>query len=130
MECKTEDEIQWVAGVYSFLDYGERTDIFRTGPDSVFNQAAIAASAYLHGANNGVLHDNTSFTNFAGADLTTFCNTAGLSAAIAATCNVATGSTTDTYGIAQLELKINNKSSAAFDKLPSLWGSMEYNSWS
>ena len=51
--AKPEDEIQWVAGVYSFLDYGERTDIFRTGPDSVFNQAAIAASAYLHNANNG-----------------------------------------------------------------------------
>ena len=63
--AKPEDEIQWVAGVYSFLDYGERTDIFRTGPDSVFNQAAIAASAYLHNANAGVLHDNTSFTNFA-----------------------------------------------------------------
>lgn len=115
--AKPEDEIQWVAGVYSFLDYGERTDIFRTGPDSVFNQAAIAASAYLHGANNGVLHDNTSFTNFAAANLTTFCNSAGLSAVIAATCNVATGSTTDTYGTAQLELRINNKSSAAFGQV-------------
>ena len=115
--AKPEDEIQWVAGVYSFLDYGERTDIFRTGPDSVFNQAAIAASAYLHGANNGILHDTTSFANFAGANVATFCNTAGLSAVIAATCNVATGSTTDTYGTAQLELKINNKSSAAFGQV-------------
>ena len=44
MEFKAEDQIQWVAGFYSFLDYGERNDIFRTGPDSVFNQAAIAVS--------------------------------------------------------------------------------------
>ena len=120
--AKPEDEIQWVAGVYSFLDYGERTDIFRTGPDSVFNQAAIAASAYLHtaqtaGTINNALHSNNTLAAFQAVNLTTFCDTAGLPATIAATCNVATGSTIDTYGTAQLELRINNKSSAAFGQV-------------
>ena len=116
---KPEDQIQWVAGFYSFLDYGERNDIFRTGPDSVFNQAAIAASAYLHAATqaNGLLHDAAALTAFGNLNLSNFCATAGVSDAIAATCSVATGATTDTYGTAGLLLEINNKSSAAFGQV-------------
>ena len=116
---KPEDQIQWVAGFYSFLDYGERNDIFRTGPDSVFNQAAIAASAYLHAATqaNGLLHDVAALTAFGNLNLANFCATAGVSDVIAATCSVATGATTDTYGTAGLLLEINNKSSAAFGQV-------------
>ena len=116
---KPEDQIQWVAGFYSFLDYGERNDLFRTGPDSVFNQAAIAASAYLHTATNtaGLLHDNNALVAFGGVDIPTFCGTAGLSVVIQATCSVANGDTLDTYGTAGLLLEINNKSSAAFGQV-------------
>ena len=32
---KPEDEIQWVAGIYSFLDYGDRFDQFKTGPEGL-----------------------------------------------------------------------------------------------
>ena len=117
---KPEDQIQWVAGFYSFLDYGERNDIFRTGPDSVFNQAALAASAYLHAATtetNGLLHDNDALVEFETLDLTTFCGTEGLSTRVRATCNVANGATLDAYGTAGLLLEINNKSSAAFGQV-------------
>ena len=46
---KPEDEIQWVAGFYTYLDYGDRSDIFRTGPDSVFNQKGSLATAIVDG---------------------------------------------------------------------------------
>ena len=46
VEFKPEDQIQWVAGSL-FLDYGDRSDIFRTGPDSVFNQAAVRPHIWM-----------------------------------------------------------------------------------
>ena len=107
---KPEDEIQWVAGIYSYLDYGDRSDIFRTGPDSVFNQAAVAATAYLDAglfsqANLSVLESVATYTPDPSK------------APLVATYNVATGSTLETYGTAQLDLSINNKSSAAFGQV-------------
>jgi len=112
---KPEDEIQWVAGLYSFLDYGDRKDVFRTGPDSVFNQAAVAATALLdlgmfNATNVGtVLAPGSTF-------LATYTPTAS-KAALAATYKVATGSTLLEYGTAGLDLSINNKSSAAFGQV-------------
>ena len=107
---KPEDEIQWVAGVYSFLDYGERTDIFRTGPDSVFNQAAVAAAAYIDAgmfsvANLGVM-----------AGAATYVPTASKTALVN-TVTTARATTLTGYGTAGLDLDINNKSSAAFGQV-------------
>ena len=107
---KPEDEIQWVAGIYSYLDYGDRSDIFRTGPDSVFNQAAVAATAYLDAG----LYSQTNLSVLQG--LANYTPTASKSPLVA-TYNVATGTTLDTYGTAQLDLSINNKSSAAFGQV-------------
>jgi outer membrane receptor protein involved in Fe transport len=107
---KPGDEIQWVAGIYSYLDYGDRSDIFRTGPDSVFNQAAVAATAYLDAglfsqANLSALQSLQTYTPTASK------------APLVASYNVATGTTLETYGTAQLDLSINNKSSAAFGQV-------------
>tara|TARA_B100001559_G_scaffold300398_1_gene286483 strand:+ start:458 stop:3343 length:2886 start_codon:yes stop_codon:yes gene_type:complete len=113
---KPEDEIQWVAGIYSFLDYGDRKDVFRTGPDSVFNQAALAATAYVDGAASGNLFAVANLANIAPAALATYTPTAS-NAAFVNTYNVATGATTSEYGTAGLELNINNKSSAAFGQV-------------
>ena len=46
---KAEDEIQWVAGLYSFLDYGDRIDVFKTGPEGAFNMQGAAAIAVADG---------------------------------------------------------------------------------
>ena len=111
---KPEDQIQWVAGIYSFLDYGDRTDIFRTGPDSVFNQKAVAATAYIDGAASGNLFNVANLANVAPSALATYKPTAGKDV-LAATYNIATGAASyEDYGTAQLDLSINNKSSAAF----------------
>ena len=111
---KPEDQIQWVAGIYSFLDYGDRTDIFRTGPDSVFNQQAVAATAYIDGAASGNLFNVANLANIAPSALATYKPTAGKDV-LAATYNIATGASSyEDYGTAQLDLSINNKSSAAF----------------
>ena len=109
---KPEDQIQWVAGLYSFLDYGDRSDIFRTGPDSVFNQAAVAATAYLDAG----LFSVANLASVAPAALASYTPTASKTALVN-TYNVATGTTVDTYGTAQLDLSINNKSSAAFGQV-------------
>ncbi len=109
---KPEDEIQWVAGIYSFLDYGDRSDIFRTGPDSVFNQAAVAATALIDVG----LFDVANLSALTPASLATYAPTASKTALVS-NYNVATGSTLDTYGTAQLDLSINNKSSAAFGQV-------------
>ena len=107
---KAEDEIQWVAGIYSFLDYGDRSDIFRTGPDSVFNQAAVAATALIDVG----LYDQNNLSAL--ANVATYTPTASKTALVS-TYNVATGSTLETYGTAQLDLSIDNKSSAAFGQV-------------
>ena len=112
MNSKPEDQIQWVAGLYSFLDYGDRSDIFRTGPDSVFNQAAVAATAYLDAG----LFSVANLASVAPAALASYTPTASKTALVN-TYNVATGTTVDTYGTAQLDLSINNKSSAAFGQV-------------
>ena len=111
---KPEDQIQWVAGIYSFLDYGDRTDIFRTGPDSVFNQKAVAATAYIDKAASGNLFDVANLANVAPSALATYKPTAGKDV-LEATYKIATGAASYLdYGTAQLDLSINNKSSAAF----------------
>ena len=46
---KPEDEIQWVAGLYQFLDYGDRYDVFKTGRHGAFNQQGAAAIAVADG---------------------------------------------------------------------------------
>ncbi|MFL2736394.1 MAG: TonB-dependent receptor [Gammaproteobacteria bacterium] len=114
---KPEDQIQWVAGIYSFLDYGDRTDIFRTGPDSVFNQKAVAATAYIDKAASGNLFNVANLANIAPAAMATYTGPAATKTALASTYKVATGGLTTSYldyGTAQLDLSINNKSSAAF----------------
>ena len=113
---KPEDEIQWVAGVYSFLDYGDRFDTFRTGPDSVFNQAAVAATAYIDGAASGNLYDVSNLANLAPSALASYTPDA-TNAAFLNTIKYATGTTLETYGTAGLNLNINNKSSAAFGQV-------------
>ena len=35
--------------IYSFLDYGDRFDGFKTGPEGLFNQGAAAAVAVADG---------------------------------------------------------------------------------
>ena len=107
---KPEDEIQWVAGVYSFLDYGERTDIFRTGPDSVFNQAAVAAAAYIDVGMFNVA--NLSALASAASYVPTASKTALVNTVTTARATSLTG-----YGTAGLDLDINNKSSAAFGQV-------------
>ena len=93
-----------------FLDYGDRSDIFRTGPDSVFNQAAVAATAYLDAG----LYSQANLSAL--ANVATYTPTASKTALVS-TYNVATGSTLETYGTAQLDLSIDNKSSAAFGQV-------------
>ncbi len=111
---KPEDEIQWVAGIYSFLDYGDRQDIFRTGPDSVFNQQAVLATALV---DLGLF----SYANLTTATTPGYLNTYTpdpTKSALVSTYKVATGGTTyNDYGTAGLLLNINNKSSAAFGQV-------------
>ncbi len=108
---KPEDEIQWVAGFYTYLDYGSRTDIFRTGPDSVFNQKAVLATAIVDGG----LFSNAAYeqAKLDAADPTYI----PTNPALLNSFNTAKGTTLDTYGTAQLDLRINNKSSAAFGQV-------------
>ncbi len=108
---KPEDEIQWVAGLYSYLDYGDRSDIFRTGPDSVFNQKAVLATAIIDAGLFSVTNYNAAL-----AGMATYTPTS-TKEPLVKTYRTATGSTLDTYGTAQLDLSINNKSSAAFGQV-------------
>ena len=113
---KPEDEIQWVAGIYSFLDYGDRTDIFRTGPDSVFNQKAVIGNAIIDEG----LFDYDKYLAALGKVTSTENPYSGPTASktkLVQSYNTAVGSTLDTYGTAQLDLSINNKSSAAFGQV-------------
>lgn len=108
---KPEDEIQWVTGLYTYLDNGNRTDIFRTGPDSVFNQQAVLATAIVDAG----MFSNANYITALGnvADPTYFPSNAALINSF----NTAKGTTLDTYGTAQLDLSINNKSSAVFGQV-------------
>ncbi len=110
---KADDEIQWVAGIYSFLDYGDRIDTFKTGPEGFFNLQGAAAIAVADGGiftagainNLGLLQNDA----YAGPAIT--------SALLYEDWEIATSRSYDNHGTAVLDLAINNKSSAAFGQV-------------
>ena len=113
--AKPEDQIQWVAGIYSFLDYGDRNDVFKTGPDGAFNQSAVAAVA----AADGGLFQAGSITNLmrlkgVGPAYTGPAETSEL---LLKAFGTATARDYADWGTAGLALSINNKSSAAFGQV-------------
>ena len=109
--AKPEDAIQWVTGLYTFLDYGDRSDIFKTGIDSIFNQQAVLATAIVDG---GMFLKDPYTTAQTNAASPTY---VPANPVLLSTFNTARGTTLDTYGTAQLDLSINNKSSAAFGQV-------------
>jgi iron complex outermembrane receptor protein len=110
---KPEDEIQWVTGIYSFLDYGDRIDTFKTGPEGFFNLQAAGAIAVADGGifTSGAI---TNLTAFAGG---TYTGPASTSALLFEDWGIATSQNYDNHGTAVLDLAINNKSSAAFGQV-------------
>ena len=110
---KPEDQIQWVAGIYSFLDYGDRFDGFKTGPEGLFNQGAAAAVAVADGG----LFTAGSLVNVAALTGGTYTGPAASKALLAKTWATATAQDYDNWGTANLDLRINNKSSAAFGQV-------------
>ena len=110
---KPEDQIQWVAGIYSFLDYGDRFDGFKTGPEGLFNQGAAAAVAVADGG----LFSAGSLANVAALQGGTYTGPAASKALLAKTWNTATAQDYENWGTANLDLRINNKSSAAFGQV-------------
>ena len=111
--AKPDDEIQWVAGFYSFLDYGDRNDIFKTGPEGAFNQGAAAAVAVA----DGTIFTANSLVNLGAIQAGTYTGPAASKALLAATWATATAQDYVNWGTAGLELAINNKSSAAFGQV-------------
>ena len=112
---KPEDRIQWVAGIYSFLDYGDRFDGFKTGPEGLFNQGAAAAVAVADGG----LFTAASLANV-GAYLSGpggYTGPAASKSLLASTWATATAQDYENWGTANLDLRINNKSSAAFGQV-------------
>jgi outer membrane receptor protein involved in Fe transport len=110
---KPEDQIQWVAGIYSFLDYGDRFDGFKTGPEGLFNQGAAAAVAVADGG----LFQAGSLANVAALQGGTYTGPAATKALLAKTWATATAQDYENWGTANLDLRINNKSSAAFGQV-------------
>tara|TARA_Y100000816_G_scaffold291862_1_gene284700 strand:+ start:1032 stop:3758 length:2727 start_codon:yes stop_codon:yes gene_type:complete len=110
---KPEDQIQWVAGIYSFLDYGDRFDGFKTGPDGLFNQGAAAAVAVADGG----LFEAGSLANVGALNAGTYTGPAATKTLLAKTWATATAQDYDNWGTANLDLRINNKSSAAFGQV-------------
>ena len=110
---KPEDEIQWVAGIYSFLDYGDRIDTFKTGPQGFFNMQGAMAIAVADG---GI------FTNQAIANLGSYLGGSYTGPASTKTLlfedwGIATSPNYENHGTAALDLAINNKSSAGFGQV-------------
>ena len=110
---KPEDQIQWVAGIYSFLDYGDRFDGFKTGPEGLFNQGAAAAVAVADGG----LFEAGSLANVGALKAGTYTGPAATKTLLAKTWATATAQDYDNWGTANLDLRINNKSSAAFGQV-------------
>ena len=110
---KPEDQIQWVAGIYSFLDYGDRFDGFKTGPEGLFNNSAAAAVAVADGG----LFTGTSLTNLGALQTQSYSGPASSKALLYKTWSTATAQDYKNWGTANLDLRINNKSSAAFGQV-------------
>ena len=110
---KPEDEIQWVAGIYSFLDYGDRFDQFKTGPEGLFNNGAVGAVA---AADGGLFTEAAinSIISFKGGAYT---GPAASDSLLYQTYSTATAQDYENWGTADLDLRINNKSSAAFGQV-------------
>jgi len=110
---KPEDEIQWVAGFYSFLDYGDRFDQFKTGPEGLFNQGAAAAVAVADGG----LFAAGSLANVALFKAGGYTGPDTSKSLLYKTWSTATAQDYENWGTADLDLRINNKSSAAFGQV-------------
>ena len=110
---KPEDQIQWVAGIYSFLDYGDRFDGFKTGPEGLFNNGAAAAVAVADGG----LFQAGSLANIGALQGGTYTGPAATKALLSKTWKTATAQDYEDWGTANLDLRINNKSSAAFGQV-------------
>ena len=110
---KPEDQIQWVAGIYSFLDYGDRFDGFKTGPEGLFNQGAAAAVAVADGG----IFSAGSLGNLGALQVGSYGGPASSKALLSKTWATATAQDYENWGTANLDLRINNKSSAAFGQV-------------
>ena len=110
---KAEDEIQWVAGIYSFLDYGDRIDVFKTGPEGAFNMAGAAGVAVADGG----IFTAGAITNLQAYMAGTYTGPAQTNALLAEDWGIATSQFYENHGTAALDLRINNKSSAAFGQV-------------
>jgi len=110
---KSEDQIQWVAGIYSFLDYGDRFDGFKTGPEGLFNQGAAAAVAVADGG----IFQAASLQNIGKLQNGLYAGPAASKALLSKTWSTATAQDYENWGTANLNLSINNKSSAAFGQV-------------
>ena len=110
---KPEDEIQWVAGFYSFLDYGDRFDQFKTGPEGLFNAGAVAAIAVADGG----IYTANSLANIQAVKAGTYTGPAATKNLLFEDFSIATAQNYDNWGTANLDLRINNKSSAAFGQV-------------
>ena len=110
---KPEDEIQWVAGFYSFLDYGDRFDQFKTGPEGLFNQGAAIAVAVADGG----LYTPASVANLQAARVGGYAGPDASKSLLYKTWSTATAQDYENWGTADLDLRINNKSSAAFGQV-------------
>ena len=110
---KPEDEIQWVAGFYSFLDYGDRFDQFKTGPEGLFNQGAAAAVAVADGG----LFQAGSLANVGLFKAGAYTGPSPSKNLLYKTWSTATAQNYEDWGTADLDLRINNKSSAAFGQV-------------
>ena len=110
---KPEDEIQWVAGLYQFLDYGDRVDTFKTGRHGAFNQQGAAAVAVADG---GIFTANGigSLTALQGG---TYTGPSASKSLLYEDWSIATASAYENRGTAGLDLRINNKSTAAFGQV-------------
>ena len=110
---KPEDEIQWVAGFYSFLDYGDRFDQFKTGPEGLFNNGAAAAVAVADGG----LFTAGSLANVQLFKAGAYTGPNSSKSKLYKTWSTATAQDYENWGTADLDLRINNKSSAAFGQV-------------
>ena len=99
---KPEDEIQWVAGFYSFLDYGDRFDQFKTGPEGLFNQGAAIAVAVADGG----LYTPASVANLQAARVGGYAGPDASKSLLYKTWSTATAQDYENWGTADLDLRI------------------------
>ena len=110
---KPEDEIQWVAGIYSFLDYGDRVDTFKTGDEGFFNIQGAMAIAVADGG----IFTNGAVANLGNYMLGNYSGPAATKTLLFEDWGIATSKNYNNHGTAVLDLAINNKSSAAFGQV-------------